>query len=391
MDISPSPCQNGASCTASKDYTFVSPGVYSVYASCSDQYDSQSGTYLNSNSGTPVNVTAAILDVSLEAVPPSGTIYTNFSLKDTVSGTMPGTANFMFDCKNDGGWEAKYDGINLSVSDSDWVQRVDYYGRTFYTKITSPNIFTVKDLCNYTSTSTYTAKTFIEKGAGNAISTVSIPVSANAAPTAGICCQSCASQNCTTYTGDIFTLINNSSDPNGSGDILKSEWDILSYGSDPDLLCTSPALCNFTVQTQILGKGNYTAELYVEDFSHASDATTKSFTIKQDALADFKCSLDNLSWQNCQDIQPGVAETVYFLDQSSASEGATITHRSWAFSDGNPATNIDNNPNPFTQFQSAGSKQISLTITDSAGRTASNSHNITSQLPLPEWEEIAPF
>jgi len=280
---------------------------------------------------------------------------------------MSGTINYKFDCTNNGTWE-------LEINN------------------TTQNPYTATDLCNYPAVGTYTAKVLVERGTGSAQDTTTITVSANQPPVAGICCQSCASPNCTAYTGDVFTLINNSSDPNGTDDIAKSEWDILSWGADPDLRCTSPsALCNFTPSTQILGKGNFTVELYVEDLAGASNTTTKTFTILQDAIADFKCSLDNTTWKTCETIRPSVGEVVYFLDQSTPSDGATILHRSWTFPDGTPASDTDNNTNPSSGFQSAGQKQVILTVTDSAGRSDSESHFITVLLPLPEWEEIPPF
>ncbi len=59
MIISPASCQNGASCVASKEYTFASGGTHTVYARCADHWESQippSGGYLNFTSGASVNV-----------------------------------------------------------------------------------------------------------------------------------------------------------------------------------------------------------------------------------------------------------------------------------------------------------------------------------------------
>ncbi len=200
--------------------------------------------------------------------------------------------------------------------------------------------------------------------------------------------------NCTAYTGDVFTLINNSSDPNGLADIAKSEWDISSWGVDPDSPCPSyNLLCNFTPSP--ISPGNYTVELYVEDLAGAPSTDIQSFTILQDAIADFECSLDNSTWKDCEVIRPSVGEKVYFLDQSTPSEGATILHRSWTFPDGTPANDVDNNSNPSTRFQSAGQKQVVLIVEDSAGRAdttpATEEYRVTVQLSLPEWEEIPPF
>jgi len=362
--------------TASSSYTTSGPYTIEITVD-----DNRGGT---DASTTSITVTAPTLFVNLTADPPKGTLKPDLSgliepidLTAAVSGTAYGTINYRFDCTDIEGCK---NSPNPEVD-------CDYATTTQTTET-----FTAVDVCNYNIAGTYIAGTFVERGINSKVATTSIKVTENQPPVAGICCQSCLSPNCITYTGDVFTLINNSSDPNGLGDIIKSEWDIYNWGTDPDLSCTPPdALCDFTPQTQILGSGNYTAELYVEDQSGASASTTQSFTIKQDAIADFKCSLDNSTWKDCVTLRPVVNEIVYFLDQSSPSEGASITNRSWTFPDGDPATNIDNETNPSTKFKSAGAKEVSLTITDSAGRTASRDYTINIQLPLPEWEEIAPF
>ena len=213
-------------------------------------------------------------------------------------------------------------------------------------------------------------------------------LSFNQPPTANICCQSCSSPNCTAYTGEVFTLINDSHDQNGDTDIVKSEWDILNWKTDPDLSCSPPnALCNFT--PQFLSRGTYTVELYVEDSKGTSATDQETFTIKQSAIADFKCSLDNTNWKTCSDIKPNVGEVVYFLDQSSPPEGGSITSYSWTFQNGNPSTATGTNPS--TKFQSAGQKEVTLTLGVTAGPSDPRTQTIGVELPLPEWQEVAPF
>jgi len=220
----------------------------------------------------------------------------------------------------------------------------------------------------------------------------------NQPPTAAISCDpsECGTTDCIAYTGCPFHLINHSTDPDGLADIVRSEWDILNWGVDPDLSCTPPtALCNFTPQTAILTAGTYTTELYVQDSAGASDTETITFYLKQEAIADFMCSLDNLNWKVCETLKPFKGELVYFkddpslLEHSTPSEGATsITKRTWKL-DGN-IFNSDNNPNPSTNLNQT-SNTIELEITDNLGRTDSISHTISTKLPPPEWREIAPF
>ncbi len=240
---------------------------------------------------------------------------------------------------------------------------------------------------------TYTCTLNIADNKGSSdYDSVNISVKTNQPPAANICCQLCSSPNCTTYTGQIFTLVNDSHDPDLDTDIIKSEWDILGWGSNPDLSC--PNTCNYTPQTLILGPGNYTAELYIEDSYPHVDTDTQTFAVKQSAIADFKCSLIDLpagspNWKNCSDIKLNVDEVVYFLDQSSPPQDGSITSYSWIFQNGNPATATGTNPS--TKFQSAGLKQATLTLGVTAGAPASETKTISIQLPLPEWEEVAPF
>ena len=211
----------------------------------------------------------------------------------------------------------------------------------------------------------------------------------NESPTANICCQSCSFPNCTTYTGQVFTLINDSHDLDGDTDIIKSEWDILNWGSDPDSSCSG--ICDFT--PQFLPARTYTADLYVEDSKGESATSQKTFTIKQSAIADFKCSLVNLpaaspDWKICSDIKPNVNEMVYFLDQSDPGD-SSITSYSWTFQNGSPATGSGTNPS--TKFQSAGAKDVTLTLGVTVGSSDPKTKTISVQLPLPEWQEVAPF
>jgi hypothetical protein len=203
---------------------------------------------------------------------------------------------------------------------------------------------------------------------------------------------SCTPVSCIGYTGDVLTLNNNSTDPDGQGDIVRSEWDIVSWGSNPDATCTAPALCNYTVQTQIMGPGNYQAELYVQDTIGASDTLSPllSFTIRQDIVASFQCSLDQSLWQDCTTLNVSQGEVVYFQDQSTPSEAASaVTTWSWTFQNGNPATSTVQNPS--SVFQSSGSKTVTLVATDNLGRQDTVQTTISVSLPFPDWEEISPF
>ena len=219
--------------------------------------------------------------------------------------------------------------------------------------------------------------------------------SANQPPVAAISCDpsECGTTDCYAYTGCPFHLINNSTDPNGIADIIKSEWDIYDWGTDPDLSCSG--ICNYTPPTAILTAGTYTVELYVEDSQGASDTKTITFYLLKEALAGFMCSLDNLNWKFCEELKPIKGELVYFKDNpsldehSTPSQGATsITSRIWKIND--TIFDSDNNPNPSTNLNQT-SNIIELEITDNQGRTNSISHTISTRIPLPQWMEIPPF
>ena len=186
---------------------------------------------------------------------------------------------------------------------------------------------------------------------------------------------------------------NDSTDPDGQDDIVKTEWDILGWGSEVDGSCSG--ICDITPTAIGVPPGTYTAKLYVEDSASQSDTATISFTIKQDAIAGFSCSLDNKNWVECESLQPSAGEVVYFsdsqpgpLDHSSPSEGASITSRVWEIV-GERIFNSGNNSNASTTL-SQGDNTIKLTITDSQGRTDYQTHQIGVTVPLPEWEEISP-
>ncbi len=198
---------------------------------------------------------------------------------------------------------------------------------------------------------------------------------------------SCSPSSCSIYTNEILTLNNGSTDDGG---IILTKWNILNWGLDIDKSCVGK--CDYAFQGSSVGLGPHTANLYVEDAAGASNSKEHSFTVLQGASADFKCSLvENSNWQSCANFHAQFGAKVYFQDQSTASEGASISSRAWAFTNGIPATVTGNILNPLTRFYSIGTKQVSLTVTDTTSRSASKSYNLQIDISFPKWEEIAPF
>jgi len=207
---------------------------------------------------------------------------------------------------------------------------------------------------------------------------------------------SCNPEGCSVYEREPLILNNESTDPNSTNppdsdnDIKKSEWFI---DNESKCSCTYAKGCDLTPNNYV-GVGFYTAKLYVEDARELSDTDTENFEIKKDIEAGFMCSLDNSTWEVCENLSPTRGQMVYFRDDpdlpehSSPSQEAAINSRTWE-KDG-VVFDSDNNINPSTEAV-GGPMGIKLTVVDSAGRTASKTHTITERTPSPEWREIVPF
>jgi len=91
---------------------------------------------------------------------------------------------------------------------------------------------------------------------------------------------------------------------------------------------------------------------------------------------------------------PAVDELTQFADQSLVfGVGVTKSSWFWEIPDWNYATGSGPTiQNPLGSFTTSGDKDVYLTVTDSpTGFSCRDKKTITSQLPLPEWKEIAPF
>ncbi|MDP2366241.1 MAG: LamG-like jellyroll fold domain-containing protein, partial [Ignavibacteria bacterium] len=86
---------------------------------------------------------------------------------------------------------------------------------------------------------------------------------------------------------------------------------------------------------------------------------------------------------------PNVNEEVQFTDGSTVYGGATKQFWLWTFPDGNPSSATTQNAT--TIFTSAGSKQVTLKVTDSSNYWCQTSKSVSTQLPLPEYKEVPPL
>ena len=216
-------------------------------------------------------------------------------------------------------------------------------------------------------------------------------ISLNKSPVASIVCNPLG---CEVFYKDLLIFENESSDPDGESDIIKSEW-YVKERSEPDTSyvlkssCTSdPILCKYTCQTDIT-YGLYTVALYVEDLSGKSSIATQDFTIKEDIEADFRCSVDNVIWESCEGFAITEGETVYFQDTSIPRTGHAIN--SWAWSmNGIP---FGGNSANASVIALVGDMDIKLNIVDDGGRADSKTYIIEGEMlhHSPKWQEISPF
>ena len=228
-------------------------------------------------------------------------------------------------------------------------------------------------------------------------------ISPNASPVASIVCNPAS---CQAYAF------------NGTNDSYCSDCDIdLENAStdNPDCLTGIPCAglgfssCNWNVAgtptatcnniTESLSVGNHTADLTVTDQGGLSDAAPqKILTFQQDIYANFECSTDGgVTWEDCDALSaiPIAGDTIHFRAVSggalsSPSVAAALTNYNWDFGDSIGTANTD--PTSYA-YALNGTYSVTLVITDSAGRQAERSYNITigSAAPtIPKWNEVSP-
>lgn len=270
----------------------------------------------------------------------------------------------------------------------------------------------------YNSAGTYCAKLRVQddEGAWSAtpgdcpdVCAEEIVVEVNNPPTAVFSCNpdpgTCGTLGCTGYTGCLFRLENQSTDPDSTNppdnddDIASSTWtitDAISERLECDPIINP--LCDWPLQAYHIA-GNYTATLKAEDQAGVENTSLpQNFTILQDAIADFKCSLNSEGpWSDCDGFGLSEGEVIYFNseDYSSPSEpgsGTSIISWSWTFTDGTPPTGNSQNSSSVFEALNPNSGEITLTIIDTAGRSKTTGpYQLIIKLPLPEWREVSPF
>jgi len=226
----------------------------------------------------------------------------------------------------------------------------------------------------------------------------------NQSPIASFSCDSSRcpggnSTNCIMYqpTSDInpciFILKNNSFDPDGQ--IVQTKWYIKKQ-TEPDSsykeIGSCSGKCDHTIQiTDVPDPTIYTVKLYVRDNQGAGATFTRNLTVKREVRAEFSCSLDNSNWTVCETIKLFPGQTIFLKDNSSPSEGASISLRIWQKGDGTTFETFAQNTNNASTTLTVTQKIIRLIVTDTAQRSDREDHQILVTYPLPFFKEIPPI
>ncbi|MFA5318509.1 MAG: PKD domain-containing protein [Patescibacteria group bacterium] len=151
----------------------------------------------------------------------------------------------------------------------------------------------------------------------------------------------------------------------------------------------------FAAYQRIIGSGlaynqNYDWQVRVWDnYNLASEWAEGNFTTPLHQAPDPDFTWGPSSGVQGTSFSPSALEDVFFAGSATTYGGATIAEWDWVFADALPNASTTPNPGPI-QFQSAGDKEVTLTVTDSDGLNCDITQNITSQMSLPIWEEVKP-
>jgi RHS repeat-associated protein len=162
-------------------------------------------------------------------------------------------------------------------------------------------------------------------------------------------------------TADTGTAIN----VNASGSTPASGTTISDYGWN---FGDGNTATGVTASHSYATAGTYTITLTVTDSDGGSAQTTKTVTIDNTPTAAF----------TAMPSSSDVGQTINFNSSGSTASGSSITGYSWNFGDGNTSTVA----NPTHVYSTAGSYNVTLTVTDGNGGTGSVGHAVT-QYGLP--------
>ena len=311
---------------------------------------------------------ARILTTSLTAVPDIGMEpLNNVDLAASAGGTSVGTYRHFFDCTNDGA-------PDLDTGDI----------------ASSP--YTAVDVCNYSTSGTYTAKVEVWHSEGVATATDIVTVAVQPVPTAQNLSVS-AADYCLPPPSQRFSW--NFNDPE-DGANQSAYWLVIDNNSNfssPEFdsgklasIVTSPSVVvsSSPGANQLAFNTTYYWRVTVYDSQDRSsgwvNGTSFATAIHLFPDADF----------NWSPTSPTKEDAVLFSDTTIFHTGSR--NQSWFWSVPGAtylASTNDSTQNPQVRFKAKGTYLVSLFASDDAG-TCVKSRSVIVGLPIPEFEEVAP-
>lgn len=161
----------------------------------------------------------------------------------------------------------------------------------------------------------------------------------------------------------IAACVRNPADPNNASSCTPADGRITSYQWDFGNGQTGSGV---RVTTRFPTRGVYAVKLIVTNDRGFSNQVTQNVTVAgvSNPTVDFAFS----------PTAPGVNQQVFFdANASQAAPGRTITNYQWDFGDGVFGSGVTESH----RFARAGAFNVTLTVTDSAGKTAANTKGIT--------------
>jgi PKD repeat protein len=164
-------------------------------------------------------------------------------------------------------------------------------------------------------------------------------------------------------SSSIAACVKNPADPNNATSCTPADGTITSYQWD---FGTGQTASGVRVTTRFATRGDYFVKLIVTNDRGYSNQVTQKVAVSgvNGPTANFTLSPD----------APGVNQQV-FLDAnlSKAEPGRTITRYDWNFGDGGSGSGVTESH----RFSRAGAFTVSLTVTDSAGKTGTATKSVT--------------
>jgi PKD repeat protein len=207
----------------------------------------------------------------------------------------------------------------------------------------------------YSAAGTYVVALTISDGY-NRTATTSQTISVGGGPTPSA---SFVTSPSTTRVGEVVNFNASASLPAPGRTIRTYGWD---FGDGDTKTTSSPITSHDYIST-----GTFTVSLVVTDDAGRVATATGSVTVTSDApTADFSYS---------PTTPAAGANVIFSAAASSAIEGRTIVGYLWSFGDGTTSSAAT----PTKQFAAAGTYNVMLTVTDSAGKTGRVTKTVTVQ------------